>query len=142
MNEPVPNLSRPYPTVIERAYATVVLLRYWQLIEQLTKLVDLQPENWPATLQSLFPPSVPGGPREHPQQRLERWFTVYADEIKILRTIRNELVHTVDVSDVDLRGADYVARVILAALFNAMPSQVDDAWAMSKINAISGEVAV
>src|SRR5580700_5669970 len=120
-----PNLTEPYETASGRAYATVVILRYWQLIEQLMKLVDMQPEAWPANLRSLFPVSVPGGPPEHPQQRRERWFTVYADEIKILRTIRNQLVHGEGVSDVDLRGADFLARVILATLFGLSPTEVD-----------------
>jgi hypothetical protein len=89
MNQPVPDLTRPYSTAGERAHATVVVIRYWQLVEQLMKLVDTQPDGWSAKLESLFPASVPGGPPEHPQQRLERWFAVYADDIKILRTIRN-----------------------------------------------------
>jgi hypothetical protein len=143
MNEPIPPyLTKPYSSARERSYATVVILRYWQLIEQLRKLVDFQPDNWPAGLKSLFPPSVPDGPPEHPQQRLERWFAVYGDEIRILQKIRDQLAHAVDVSDVDLRGADYVARVILAALFGMLPSRVNEDWAITKINAISRAVAV
>jgi hypothetical protein len=141
MSLPDPDLSKPY-TARERAYATVVILRYWQLIEQLMKLVDLQPGNWSAELKRLFPASVPDGPPEHPQQRLERWLAVYADEIKILRTVRNYLAHTVDVSDVDLRGADLIARVILSALFGVQPSQVTDYWAYSKIQDFSRVAAV
>ena len=141
MSLPDPDLSKPY-TVRERAYATVVILRYWQLIEQLMKLVDLQPGNWPAELKRLFPASVPDGPPEHPQQRLERWLAVYADEIKILRTVRNHLVHTADVSDVDLRGTDLIARVILSTLFGMQPSQVTDDWAYSKIQDFSRVAAV
>jgi len=37
-------------------------------------------------------------------------------------------------SDIDLRGADYVARVILAALFEEMPSTGSEEWAMSKVS--------
>jgi hypothetical protein len=133
---PDPDLSKPY-TARERAFVRVTLLRYWQLIEQLTKLVDLQPGNWPTELKRLFPPSVPDGPPEHPQQRLERWLAVYADEINILRAVRNHLAHGADVSDVDLRGADLIARVILSSLFGVRPSQVTDDWAYSKIQDFS-----
>jgi hypothetical protein len=82
---------------------------------------------------------VPGGPPEHPQQRLERWFVVYADEINILQKVRNQLVHSArgGVTDVDLRGADYLARVILATLFEVSPSEVSDDWAMSKLSDFS-----
>src|ERR1700735_316269 len=112
MNQPAPDLNKPYSTARERAYATVVVIRYWQLIEQLMKLVDMPPDRWPASLRSLFPTSVPDGPPEQPQQSLERWLAVYADEIKLLRTVRNQLVHAADISDGDIRGADFVARVI------------------------------
>jgi hypothetical protein len=139
MSQPVPDLTRPYSTAGERASATVAVIRYLQLIEQLTKLVDMQPGAWSAKLKNLFPASVPGGPPEHPQQRLERWFAVYADDINILQAIRNQLVHGVDVSDVDLRGADFLARVILASLFGVLPGEVNESWATSKISAISGE---
>lgn len=140
MNQPFPDIRKPYPTARERTNATQDIIRYWQLIEQLMKLVDIPADDWPAKLKSLFPASVPGGPPEHPQQRLERWLAVYADEIKILRTVRNQLVHVADVSDTDLRGADYVARVILAALFDVLPTHVDQDWTTSKISAISGEM--
>ena len=133
MNQPSPDLNKPYPSVRERAYATVVVLRYWQLIEQLMKLVDMPPQSWTPELKSLFP----GGPREHPQPRLERWLAVYGDEIRTLRNVRNQLVHTADVSDADLRGADYVARVILASLFDVSPSEVTEHWATTKVFGIS-----
>lgn len=142
MTQPSPDLNRPYRTARERAYATVVVLRYWQLIEQLMKLVDMQPDAWSAQLKSLFPSNVPGGPPEHPQQRLERWLGVYGDEIRILREVRNKLAHVSDISDFDLRGADYVARVILAALFGVLPSEVTDDWATAKAFAISQEVGL
>jgi hypothetical protein len=143
MNQPVPPyLTKPYETVRERAYATAVVIRYWQLIEQLMILVDRQPDAWPTNLRRLFPSSVPGGPPEHPQQRLERWFAVYADEINILRAIRDQLVHGVDVSDVDLRGADFVARVILAALFDMPPTGVNENWAIEKISDINREMGM
>jgi|SRR5450755_2003410 hypothetical protein len=137
MNQPVPDLAKPYSTARERIYATVVILRYWQLIEQLMKLVDMPSDRWSIELKDLFPASVPGGPPEHPQQRLERWLGVYADEIKIIRTVRNQLVHAEDVNDFDLRGTDFLTRVILAALFDVLPTEVDESWAISKINAIS-----
>jgi hypothetical protein len=137
MNQRGPDLTKPYRTDRERLNATVVIIRYWQLIEQLMKLVDMQPDRWSTDLKGIFPVSVPGGPPEHPQQRLERWLGVYSSEIKILRTVRNQIVHAEDVNDIDLRGTDFLARVILASLFNVMPSTVDESWATSKINAIS-----
>lgn len=137
MNQPGPDLTVPYPTARDRAYAIVVVLGYWRLIEQLTKLVDMPPGSWPTRLSDLFPKFKYDGISEHPQQRLERWFGVYADEIKILRTVRNQLAHAVNIDDMDLRGADFLARVILASLFNVPPSRVDESWATSKINAIS-----
>jgi hypothetical protein len=146
MSQPVPSYLRtPYSSPRERAYAIAVVLRYWQLIEQLMKLVDIQPNDWPSEIQNLFPRSVPGGPPEHPQRRLERWLGVYADDIKILRAIRNQLVHAatdVNISDVDLRGADYLSRVMLATLFELLPSEISDDWASTIIVAISRETGL
>jgi hypothetical protein len=142
MNQPRPDLTKPYATRTERAYDTVVFIRYWQLIEQLMKLVDMQPDAWSAEVRSLFPRSVPGGPPEHPQQRLERWLAVYADEVKILRSIRNQLVHAQDVSDADLRGAVFLSRVVLSTLFGVLPSAVNEDWATSKISTLSNEAGL
>jgi len=142
MNEPSPDLTKPYSTVRERAYAKLVFLRYWQLIEQLMKLVDMPPVAWPTQITSLFPPSVPNGPPEHPQPRLERWLAVYGDEIRTLRNVRNQLVHAADVSDADLRVADFIARVILASLFDLAPSDITEHWATTKIFAITQETGL
>lgn len=142
MNQPGPELTKPYATARERAYATVAFIRYWQLLEQLMRLVDMQPDGWSVTLESLFPVSVPTGLPEHPQRRLRRWLAVYADEIKILQSIRNQLVHAQDVSNVDLDGADFLARVILAILFGVSRPTVNENWATSEISTISSEMGL
>lgn len=139
MSNPVPDLSKPL-TPRERAYVSVLLFSYWQLIEQLMGLADFQPGHWSTNLKNLFPASVPGGAPEHPQGRLQRWLAVYSDEIGILRNIRNQIAYAVDVKDADLRGADYLARVILATLFDIKPTDVNESWATTKASAITDAV--
>lgn len=136
MSNPVPDLSKPY-TPRERAYAAVVLFSYWQLIERLMSLADIPASLWRPELNVLFHGSAPGGIPEHPQGRLQRWLAVYSDEIRILRNIRNQIAQAADLSDPDLRGADYLARVILATLFGIKPTDVNEPWVTAQISTIS-----
>jgi hypothetical protein len=120
-----PDLSRPYNTETERVVARETLLTYWQVVELLMKLVQQPADQWSPEQISLFPPSVPGGPPEHPEQRLERWFSLYNDEINILRDIRNAVVHGVPVADSELRGALYLARITISTALGVSPSRAE-----------------
>lgn len=124
-----PDLAKPYSTEAERAEAREALLLYWYVIEALTKLADQPVPQWTPQQTSLFPSSVPSGPPEPPQHRLQRWLNLYSDEINIIGEVRNRLVHTGIVTDSELRGAVYLARRVLSTAMGVPPSQAEPAWA-------------
>ena len=126
MSQP-PDLSQPYRTESERISDREALLLYWYAIEQLTRLAELPADRWSPKQESLFPRSVPGGPPEPPQRRLQRWLTVYGDEVRTIKDIRNRLAHLVPVADSELRGALYLARHVVASAVGALPSEADSA---------------
>lgn len=122
-----PDLSEPYSTEAERAHAREALVLYWFAIELLMKLAQQPPDQWSSNQASMFPRSVPGGPPEHPQRRLERWANLYDDEIRIIGNIRNRLVHGGLVADSELRGAIYLASRVIATVMGVPPSQAESA---------------
>lgn len=124
-----PDLGKPYSTEAERADAREALLLYWYAIEALTKLADQPTSEWSPQQTSLFPSSVPGGPPEPAQHRLQRWLNLYTDEINIIRDVRNRLVHRGIVTDSELRGAVYLARHVMSTAMGVPPSQAEPAWA-------------
>jgi hypothetical protein len=124
-----PDLSKPYVTEEDRARDREALLFYEMLIEAITRLADRPDSSWSEDQRSLFPGSVPGGPAEHPLSRLQRWITIYGDEIKIIRDVRNRIVHSGIVADPEIRGAAWLARQIISTLFDLQPSQVNPIWA-------------
>lgn len=126
-----PDLGQPYSSEAERAADREALIIYWYGIESLTRLAEKPASQWTPQEESLFPSSVPGGPPEHPEQRLRRWRTLYTDEINIIRDVRNRLVHaarTTIVTDPELRGATWLARQILSTAMGVLPSEVEPSW--------------
>lgn len=126
-----PDLGKPYSSEAERAADREALIAYWYGIQALTDLAGKPASQWTPTETNLFPRSVPGGHPEHPQQRLQRWVDLYSDEIKIIRDIRNRLVHgprTPIMTDPELRGAAWLARQILSTALGKLPSEVEPRW--------------
>jgi hypothetical protein len=122
-----PDLSQPYGAESERLADRDALLFYWYAIERLIRLAEQPPGEWSSDQLSLFPRSVPGGPPEPPQQRLQRWLTLYGDEVRTIRDLRNRLLHLGPVADSEIRGALYLARNIVASAVGAMPSDAESA---------------
>src|SRR5579862_4593231 len=122
-----PDLSQPYGSEAERAGEREALLLYYYAIEALTRLADLPASEWSPQQSSAFPSSVPGGPPEPPQHRLQRWAALYDDEIRIIREVRNSLVHRGIVADSELRGATYLARIVIATVMGVPPSEAESA---------------
>jgi hypothetical protein len=132
-----PDLSKPYVTEEDRARDREALLVYKSLIEVLTRLADRPANSWSEDQIRLFPGSVPGGPSEHPLSRLQRWMTVYGDEINIIRDVRNRTVHSGIVTDPELRGTAWLARQIISTLFDMQPSQVSPIWVQQVITRVA-----
>jgi hypothetical protein len=122
-----PDLSQPYGSEAERADAREALLLYSYAIEVLTRLAELPAGEWSPRQLDAFPSSVPGGPPELPQHRLQRWQSLYNDEIRISRDVRNSLVHRGLVADSELRTATYLARNIVATAMGVLPSDAESA---------------
>jgi len=122
-----PDLSQPYGSESERFADRDALVFYWYAIERLIRLAEQPTDQWSPDQVSLFPPSVPDGPPEPPQQRLQRWLTVYGDEIRTVRDLRNRLLHLGPVADSEIRGALYLARNVVASAVGALPSEAESA---------------
>lgn len=125
-NQP-PDLSQPYGTESERIADRDALVFYWFAIERLIRLAEQPTGEWSSDQLGLFPRSVPGGPPEPPQQRLRRWLTVYGDEIRTVRDLRNRLIHFGPVADSEIRGALYLARNMVASAVGTLPSEAESA---------------
>jgi hypothetical protein len=135
-----PDLNKPYSTRQEREESREAIINYWRLIEFMMSLADVPADKWNAGMRGLLPDSVPGGPTEHPLQRLERWLSLYNEEVQILRDVRNRIIHAIPLEDVDIRGAEWVARVILATLFGTNPSQINKNWARLESDNVSRQI--
>jgi hypothetical protein len=121
------DIGEPYSTEAERAHARDVLVLYWFAISLLVKLAQQPADEWSSNQVSLFPVSVPGRPPEPPQSRLTRWANLYSDEIRAIRDIRSKLVHGGLVADAELRGANFLARNVIATATGMTPSQAEAA---------------
>jgi hypothetical protein len=128
-----PDLGKPYSSEAERAFDREALIVYWLAIETLTNLAEQPPSSWTPKQVSQFPRSVPGGPQEHPEQRLKRWLLLFGDEISAIQGVRSRLVHTGAVSDPELRGAAWLARQVLSTAMGGQPSMVTPMWARTLI---------
>ena len=131
-----PDISVPYFTEEDRANAREAVILYSSLIEVLTRLADQTASTWSADQVVLFP----AGLRENPTHRLTRWVTAFSDEIKIIRDVRNRMVHVGVVTDPELKGAEFLARQIISTLFDMQPSQVNPTWARRTLARAAQEV--
>lgn len=129
-----PDINQPYRTPKEREEAREIILSSWRLIDLLMGLADLPADQWTVGRVRLLPGSPAGSVREHPSQRLDRWLSLYGEEIQVVRAARNRIAHAEVLDDPQLRGTEQIARVILAALFNKLPSEIDKNWLRSEID--------
>ena len=123
----MPELWKPYSSEAERGCDAEVLILCGYGIDALVTLAGRPIPQWSREQDSLFPRSVPGGPPEHPQDRLSRWAAVYEREIGLVHEARGRLVRGALVADAELRGAAYLAAQILAVALGVPPGQVDAA---------------
>jgi len=105
------------------------------------RLADFPADQWTADRVRLLPGSAAGSIREHPSQRLDRWLSLYSEEIQVVRAARNRIVHGGVLDDPQLRGTEQIARVILATLFDKLPSEIDKNWLRSKIEEFWTQIA-
>jgi hypothetical protein len=105
------------------------------------RLADFPPDQWTTGRVKLLPGSATSSIREHPSQRLDRWLSLYSEEIQVVRAARNRIVHAGILDDPQLRGTEQIARVILATLFDKSPSEIDKNWLRLKIDEILNQVA-
>lgn len=137
----MPDLNQPYRTPKEREEARETIISCWRLIELLMRLADFPADQWTAGRVRLLPSSPAGSIREHPSQRLDRWLSLYSEEIQVVRAARNRIVHAEVLDDPQVRGTERIARVILATLFDKSPSQIDKNWLRSKIDEVLKQIA-
>ena len=137
----MPDLNQPYRTPKEREEARETIASCWRLIELLMRLADFPADQWTAGRLRLLPGSPTGGIREHPSQRLDRWLSLYSEEIQLVRGTRNQIVHAGVLDDPQLRGTERIARVILATLFDKLPNEIDKNWLRSKIEEVWTQIA-
>lgn len=121
-----PDLGQPYNSEADRARDREALIAYAYGVKSLERLAQLPKDQWTELQVSLFPRSVPGGPAEHPADRLKRWLSLYSDEISIVTDTRNRLVHGQPVTDPELRGATWLGKVIISTATGALPSAIDE----------------
>lgn len=136
-----PDINQPYGTPRQRDEARETIVSSWRLIELLMALADLRPDQWTPARARLLPADPAGSAREHPSQRLDRWLSLYAEEIRVVRAARNQIVHADVLDDPQLRATEQIARVILATLFNKMPSDISRNWLRLRIDEFWQEVA-
>jgi hypothetical protein len=137
----MPDLNQPYRTPREREEARETVVSSWRLIELLMKLADIPADLWTPDRVRLLPGSPVGSIREHPSQRLDRWLSLYSDEIQLVRSARNRIVHAEALDDPELRGTERIATVILATLFDKLPGEIDKNWLKSKTQEVWMQVS-
>jgi hypothetical protein len=136
-----PDLNQPYQTPRAREEARETIVSSWRLIELLMSLADIPADQWTVGRVRMLPGSPDGSIREHPSQRLDRWLSLYSEEIQVVRAARNRIVHAEVLDDPQLRGIEQIARVILAALFNKLPSEIDKNWLRLRTEELWQEIA-
>jgi hypothetical protein len=133
-----PDINVPYFTEEDRENAREAVLLYFRLIEVLARLADQTSRPWSPDQVALFP----AGLSENPSRRLARWLTTFGDEIKIIRDVRNQIVRVGVITDLDLKGAEFLARQIISTLFDMQPSQVNPTWARKALARVGQEVVL
>jgi hypothetical protein len=112
-------LHDPFPNPTDRTRAVQQLLDLFRRLEELERFAELPAEQWTREQVQQFPSEMHGH-REHPAERLARWHTLFADELKQVRAARSAAVHA-RLSDTELRTATYLAARLLASAYGRNP---------------------
>jgi hypothetical protein len=128
MTQMPPDLSRPYSSDRERITDREDLLSYWYALKLLIDLASTPPDEWPTRKKNLVS-SFASRSSMDPAARLQRWASLYHEELDLIGSIRDRIVQEgAIVTDPELLGATWLARQALAALGDISPNAVDQAW--------------
>jgi hypothetical protein len=105
-----PDLTVPFENDRERGVFLADLL-------YLTTQLD-QWRDWSLNIEALSPGqraqlASAVGPGDTPDLKLQRWITLFDDELRAVSDARNRAVHGIRLSDRELRGAVWLARHLL-----------------------------
>lgn len=131
-----PDLGKPYSTEAERAADRERLLAYWYGVDSLVQLAGRPAARWSPEQLQLFESR---DSQEHPAHRLQRWRSLYEEEISAIRDVRNRLVHTGRISDPELRGATWLARSIISTALGILPGEVEPRSIFALTHAVEHE---
>lgn len=120
-------LSAPYASAADKASDWQRLLQRAGILRELAALADVPEEQWPQaeavdSLRVAAPLTS-----ETTSQRLNRWQTVFADELSDLERAVSTASRQggyIRVADIDLRSAVYLAGRLLATLFGVPLSEI------------------
>lgn len=108
------NLDDPLSTD-ERAEAMARLLLADQELTVLATFAGRPVSEWPDDLRARFHGT--GLPYDDPASALSRWWTIFADETRLVHDVRNRLVHQTRVPDGDVRRALWIAERLIRIAF-------------------------
>jgi hypothetical protein len=112
-------LHEPFPNPTDRARAVQQLLDLCRSLEELKRFAELPSEHWTPEQVQRFPSQM-SGHREHPAERLARWYALFSEELEQVRAARNAAAHA-RLSDAELRTATYLAARLLAFAYGRDP---------------------
>ena len=120
-------LSAPYAGREEKASDWQRLLQRAGILRELAALGDLPEEQWPhvRAIDSLR--AAPPITSETASQRLNRWRTVFAEELSDLEravSTASQVGGYANLSDIDLRSAVYLAGRLLATLYDVPADEI------------------
>jgi hypothetical protein len=117
MVEP-PDLERPFAGDSERAVTLAELLR---ACVELEKWINLSADPARLTPEQKGSINTSANSNVSPEQGLQRWETVFDDELRAVIDARNRAIHGIRLGDAELRGASWLARGLLALLTSVEP---------------------
>ena len=115
-----PEVAKPFASTTERAAARAEFVRLGRLVEQVVAAADGSP--LPAWLETELARPLPGS-RERPGVRLQRYRSVFAEELTALQeALVAERLRALD--DATLRTGRYLAQRLLASLLDCSLEQL------------------
>lgn len=120
-------LSAPYASPAEKESDWQRLVQRAGTLRELAALGDVPEEQWPHSGAVDALRAAPPITSETTSQRLNRWRSVFADELSDLEravSTASRLGGYANLADIDLRSAVYLAGRLLATLYNVPVSQV------------------
>jgi hypothetical protein len=107
----------------DRAELTLLLLDLWEDLDAIVSFAHGRPRppglrpapDWARQARS-------ASPDESAVEVLDRWASVFAAELAVVRAARNSVAHSIDISEQGLRSAVHLAgKLLLYARLSAMP---------------------